>query len=77
MALVRSATQCVGIGRILRADRAIRCHLHKAVKYLVKVAQHLRLRSEGSRCRRTGILWWSSIRGGDGVSKHPINRWSG
>lgn len=57
MALVRSATQCVGIGRILRADRAIWCHLHKAVKYLVKDAQHLRLRPEGSRCLRTGMFW--------------------
>ncbi|PBZ24673.1 hypothetical protein CJT50_28680 [Pseudomonas aeruginosa] len=57
MALVRSATRCVGIGRILRADRAIQRHVHKAVKYPVKDAQHLRLRPEGSRCRRTGMLW--------------------
>ncbi|MCO2801829.1 hypothetical protein FA285_15370 [Pseudomonas aeruginosa] len=57
MALARSATRCVGIRRILRADRAIRRHVYKAVKYLVKDAQHLRLRPEGSRCLRTGMLW--------------------
>ena len=45
-----------GIGRILRSDRAIRRHVHKAVKYLVKDAQHLRLRPEGARCLRTGHL---------------------
>lgn len=45
-----------GIGRILRSDRAIRRHVHKAVKYLVKDAQHLRLRPEGARCLRTGQL---------------------
>lgn len=45
-----------GIGRILRSDRAIRSHVHKAVKYLVKDAQHLRLRPEGARCLRPGQL---------------------
>ncbi|BAW21176.1 MULTISPECIES: hypothetical protein [Pseudomonas] len=45
-----------GIGRILRSDRAIRRNVHKAVKYLVKDAQHLRLRPEGARCLRTGNL---------------------
>ncbi len=45
-----------GIGRILRGDRAIRRHVHKAVKYLVKDAQHLRLRPEGARCLRMGHL---------------------
>ncbi|GLO43964.1 hypothetical protein [Pseudomonas putida] len=45
-----------GIGRILRSDRAIRRHVHKAVKYLVKDAQHLRLRPEGARCLRMGML---------------------
>lgn len=45
-----------GIGRILRGDRAIRHHVYKAVKYLVKDAQHLRLRPEGARCLRTGQL---------------------
>ncbi|MFJ9994126.1 hypothetical protein ACIQSO_25700 [Pseudomonas putida] len=43
-----------GIGRILRSDRAIRRHVHKAVKYLVKDAQHLRLRPERARSLRTG-----------------------
>lgn len=45
-----------GVGRIQRSDRAIRRHVHKAVKYLVKDAQHLRLRPEGARCLRTGNL---------------------
>ena len=45
-----------GIGRIERSDRAIRRHVHKVVKYLVKDAQHLRLRPEGARCLRTGLL---------------------
>ncbi|MBA1236991.1 inovirus-type Gp2 protein [Pseudomonas kunmingensis] len=45
-----------GIGRIRRSDRAIRRHVHKAVKYLVKDAQHLRLRPEGARCLRMGQL---------------------
>ncbi|AVD88551.1 inovirus-type Gp2 protein [Pseudomonas sp. SWI44] len=45
-----------GIGRILRSDRAIRRHVHKAVKYLVKDGQHLRLRPEGARSLRTGQM---------------------
>ncbi|MFJ2680800.1 hypothetical protein [Pseudomonas sivasensis] len=45
-----------GIGRIERSDHAIRRHVHKVVKYLVKDAQHLRLRPEGARCLRTGHL---------------------
>lgn len=45
-----------GIGRIRRGDRSIRRNVHKAVKYLVKDAQHLRLRPEGARCLRTGNL---------------------
>lgn len=45
-----------GIGRIQRGDQAIRRHVHKAVKYLVKDAQHLRLRPEGARCLRLGQL---------------------
>lgn len=45
-----------GIGRILRSDRAIRRHVHKVVRYLVKDAQHLRLRPEGARCLRAGQL---------------------
>ncbi|NNA21189.1 inovirus-type Gp2 protein [Pseudomonas lundensis] len=51
----RYGDEC-GIGRLERNDRAIRRHLHKAVKYLVKDAQHLRLRPEGARCLRTGHL---------------------
>lgn len=45
-----------GIGRIERRDRSIRCHVHKVVKYLVKDAQHLRLRPVGARCLRMGRL---------------------
>ncbi|GLO16799.1 MULTISPECIES: inovirus-type Gp2 protein [Pseudomonas putida group] len=45
-----------GIGRIERSDRSVRRHVHKMVKYLVKDAQHLRLRPEGARCLRTGML---------------------
>lgn len=45
-----------GIGRIERGDRAIRRHLHKTVKYLVKDAQHPRLRPDGARCLRVGQL---------------------
>jgi len=52
-----------GIGRILRSDRVIRCHVHKVVKYLVKDAQHLRLRPGGARCLRTGQVK-HSCRGG-------------
>ncbi|AJQ50421.1 MULTISPECIES: inovirus-type Gp2 protein [Pseudomonas] len=45
-----------GIGRIERRDRSIRCQVHKVVKYLVKDAQHLRLRPVGARCLRVGRL---------------------
>lgn len=45
-----------GIGRIERSDRSARRHVHKVVKYLVKDAQHLRLRPEGVRCLRIGQL---------------------
>ena len=45
-----------GIGQIQRGDQAIRPHIHRAMKYLVKNAQHLRLRPEGARCLRTGQL---------------------
>ncbi|HHM4719945.1 TPA: hypothetical protein ACRNIE_003053 [Pseudomonas aeruginosa] len=50
----------LGIGRILRSDRAIRRHVHKAVKYLVKDGQHLCLRPKGARCLRVGQLKSSS-----------------
>lgn len=52
-----------GIGRILRSDRAIRRHVHKVVKYLVKDAQHLRLKPEGARCLRTGQVKHSRLGG--------------
>ncbi|HBP5363613.1 TPA: hypothetical protein L6A07_32665, partial [Pseudomonas aeruginosa] len=45
-----------GIGRIERRDQAIRPYIFRAVKYLVKDAQHLRLRPEGARCLRMGML---------------------
>jgi hypothetical protein len=45
-----------GIGRILRSDRAVRPHVHKAVKYLVKDDQHLRLRPKGARSLRMGLV---------------------
>lgn len=45
-----------GIGIIHRSDRVIRRNVHKAMRYLVKNAQHLRLRPEGSRGVRMGML---------------------
>ena len=45
-----------GIGHIQRGDLSIRPHIHRAMKYLVKDAQHLRLRPEGARCLRKGNL---------------------
>lgn len=45
-----------GIGRIERDNQTIRPHVHNTVKYLVKDAQHLRLRPEGARCLRMGQL---------------------
>ncbi len=51
----RYGDEC-GVGRIQRDDYAIRRHVHKAVKYLVKDAQHLRLRPVGARCLRMGRL---------------------
>lgn len=45
-----------GIGIIHRRDRVIRPNVHKAMRYLVKDAQHLRLRPEGSRGVRIGML---------------------
>lgn len=44
-----------GIGVIRRNDRTIRPHVHEAMRYLVKDAQHLRLRPEGARCLRMGM----------------------
>ncbi|WP_339461118.1 hypothetical protein [Pseudomonas sp. EA_105y_Pfl2_R69] len=45
-----------GIGHIRREDQATRPHTHKAMKYLVKDAQHLRLKPAGARCLRKGNL---------------------
>ena len=46
-----------GIGMILRNDRAIRRNVHKAMRYIVKDAQHLRLKPEGARGVRMGKGW--------------------
>ncbi len=51
----RYGDEC-GVGLILRSDQAIRSHVYKTLKYLVKDAQHLRLRPAGARCLRTGML---------------------
>ena len=51
----RYGDEC-GVGLILRSDQAIRSHVYKALKYLVKDAQHLRLRPAGARCLRMGQL---------------------
>ncbi|MFJ3120425.1 inovirus-type Gp2 protein [Pseudomonas protegens] len=44
----------LGIGMILRSDQKIRVHVHRAMSYLVKSAQHLRLKPEGARSLRMG-----------------------
>ncbi len=51
----RYADKC-GIGKISRKDLSIRPHTHKAMKYLVKDDQYLRLKPEGARCLRKGTL---------------------
>lgn len=43
-----------GIGHIQRGDLSIRPHTHRAMKYLVKDGQHLRLKPVGARCLRKG-----------------------
>ncbi len=45
-----------GIGHIQRGNLSIRPHIHKAMSYLVKDAQHLRLKPAGARCLRKGNL---------------------
>ncbi len=45
-----------GIGHIQRGDQSKRPHTHKAMKYLVKDDQHLRLKPAGARCLRKGAL---------------------
>jgi hypothetical protein len=44
----------LGIGMIFKNDQAIRAHVHYAMVYLVKDAQHLRLKPFGARCLRMG-----------------------
>jgi len=46
----------LGIGPIQRGDQSIRPKTHEAMKYLVKDAQHLRLKPAGARCLRKGNL---------------------
>ena len=51
----RYSDEC-GIGLIQREDQSKRPHVHKAMKYLVKDDQHLRLKPAGARCLRKGTL---------------------
>ncbi|SIQ87812.1 inovirus-type Gp2 protein [Aquipseudomonas alcaligenes] len=51
----RYGDEC-GIGLIQREDQSKRAHVHKAMKYLVKDDQHLRLKPAGARCLRKGNL---------------------
>jgi len=51
----RYGDEC-GIGLIQREDQSRRPHVHKAMKYLVKDGQHLRLKPVGARCLRKGTL---------------------
>jgi hypothetical protein len=51
----RYGDEC-GIGLIQREDHSKRTHVHKAMKYLVKDVQHLRLKPAGARCLRKGAL---------------------
>jgi Inovirus Gp2 len=44
----------LGIGVILRKDRAVRAHVHYVMHYLVKDDQQLRLKPVGARCLRMG-----------------------
>ena len=46
----------LGIGMIFRSDQKIRTHVYYAMRYLVKDAQHLRLKPEGARSVRMGQL---------------------
>lgn len=45
-----------GIGMILRSDRTIRRNVHTTVRYLVKDAQHLRMKPPRAKCLRRGLL---------------------
>lgn len=51
----RYGDEC-GIGHIQRDDHSKRPHTHKAMTYLVKDDQHLRLKPAGARCLRKGTL---------------------
>lgn len=51
----RYGDEC-GIGLIQREDQSRRPHVHKAMKYLVKAGQQLRLKPAGARCLRKGTL---------------------
>ena len=44
-----------GIGIVLRSDRTIRRNVHKAVRYLVKDAQQLRMKPLRGKCLRKGL----------------------
>ena len=50
----------LGIGIIRQSDRDIRPHVHKAMCYLVKDAQQLRLKPLGARCLRVGAYFGPS-----------------
>jgi len=49
----RYGDEC-GIGLIQRDNQSIRPHVHKAMKYLVKGGQCLRLKPAGAHCLRKG-----------------------
>lgn len=51
----RYGDEC-GIGQIQREDQSKRPHVHKAMRYLVKGDQYLRLKPAGARCLRKGAL---------------------
>ncbi|MBV7515843.1 hypothetical protein KW848_30800, partial [Pseudomonas sp. PDM25] len=46
----------LGIGMIFQNDQEIRPHVHYAMRYLVKDAQHVRLKPMGAKCLRKGAL---------------------
>jgi hypothetical protein len=46
----------LGIGMIFRSDQKIRPHVHYAMRYLVKDAQHMRLKPMRARCLRMGQI---------------------
>jgi hypothetical protein len=46
----------LGIGMIHRKDLGARGHVHYAMRYLVKIDQHLLLKPAGARCLRKGLV---------------------